>query len=206
MTEYHKIENIFERDITTNKLIIGKFKSNYLEVLATLEWIATEKVDGTNIRIIWENNEFRYGGKTDRAQFPKGFEEYLQATFEPLKPFFLEKFADKKVCFYGEGYGAGIQKGDVYRPDKAFVLFDIWCEGVWFNRGAVEEIARQLEIEVVPIVARGNLLSIVDIVKNGLPSQWNPKITAEGVVARPVIELFDNRKNRIIVKIKNRDF
>jgi hypothetical protein len=204
MTEYHKIENIYARDVVTNKLIEGQYRNPVFKELENLQWVATEKIDGTNIRIIWENNEFRFGGKTDKAQFPKGFLVYLQNLTESWKPFFLEKFADKNVCFYGEGYGAGIQTGGKYRPDKAFILFDILIGGTWLTRGPKEDIASQLSLDIVPIIHIGTLPEIVEKVRGGVKSTFGDFLV-EGVIATPRIELYDNRKKRVITKVKTKE-
>lgn len=53
-TEYHKIETPFERDIQgTKKLIEGKFRNPAVEALKDSTWVWTEKIDGTNVRVIW---------------------------------------------------------------------------------------------------------------------------------------------------------
>jgi hypothetical protein len=205
MIQYHKIQNIFTRDTVTNKLIIGQYKDPYFEYLKNLEWVATEKVDGTNIRIIWRDNKFEFKGKSDRAEFHKGMLEALQNLTKDWDKFMLEKFPDQEVCFYGEGYGAGIQKGGVYRPDKSFILFDIYSKGVWFNIGATQGIAEKLGCDHVPIIATGSLEDMVRIVQTGLTSKWGD-FESEGLIVKPAQELFDNRGNRIILKIKTCDF
>ena len=57
MKEYHKIETIFERDMDGNKkLIEGKFRNPLVEYLKDNEWVFTEKIDGTNIRVFWDGH------------------------------------------------------------------------------------------------------------------------------------------------------
>ena len=71
MKEYHKIQTVFHRDPDTKfkTLLEGRFSLPEFEYLQNNEWIFTEKVDGTNIRIIFDG-ELTFGGKTDRAQIP----------------------------------------------------------------------------------------------------------------------------------------
>ena len=109
------------------------------------------------------------------------------------------------MCLYGEGYGTGIQKGGCYRDDKGFVLFDVWVNGWWLRREAVFDIADQLAIGVVPVVGVGTLPELVREVKAGFESQWG-RFEAEGVVARPVVELCARNGQRIITKLKYKDF
>lgn len=205
MNQYHKIYNIFKRDITTNKLIMWEYYSAEVEWLSTNEWVATEKVDGTNIRIIWDGKSISFGGKTDRAQLHKDLVSRLEELFSDKVALFDEKFGEKEVCFYGEGYGAGIQKGGKYQEAKDFVMFDVNINGIWLNRGDVEGIAEAFGVKTVPVVATGTLTILVGLVSKGLKSQWGDFI-AEGIVCRPKVEFLNKAGERIIIKIKDRDF
>ena len=71
MTEYTKIETVFERDMDgTKKLIEGKFRNETVEFLKDNRWIGAEKIDGTNIGIVWDGHKVSYQGRTERAQIP----------------------------------------------------------------------------------------------------------------------------------------
>lgn len=205
MKEYHKIRSPFNRDSVTNKLVSGSWSRPEFEYLAETQWIATEKVDGTNVRVIWSEGKFSFAGKTDRAQFHVDLLTKLQETFNPLTSLFAEKFGEKQVCLYGEGYGAGIQKGGIYRKDKDFILFDVWIDGIWLERGNVEGIAEMVKIQAVPIIKKDSLIDIITFVQSEPTSTWG-NFEMEGVVARPTVELLDRRGERIITKIKVKDF
>ena len=177
----------------------------------------TEKIDGTNIRVQFGGgSKVSFKGKTNNAQMFPGMYECLTELFgTPEKVTQLRKCFDippvggfrmpTEVCLYGEGYGAGIQKGGCYRPDKGFVLFDIRVNGWWLQRKDVEDIAEKLNVDVVPVIKVGTLCDMVDLVRRGFYSQWG-KFLVEGVVARPVCELQARSGQRIITKLKYRDF
>lgn len=207
MNEYHKINTIYKRDMATKHktLLEGEFSLPELEYLANNEWTFTEKVDGTNIRVILKNGNITFGGKTDNAQIPAQLVARLYEIFVPLGEKMNEIFPDG-ACLYGEGYGAKIQKcGGNYRADQDFVLFDIRVGNYWLQRGDVEDVARKLGLALVPIIGYGTLHDAVRIVKHGLASMWGD-FQAEGIVARPKIELKTRSGDRIITKIKCRDF
>jgi len=211
MNTYQKINTIFKRDMANRgKLIEGQFSEPEMEYLKDNEWIFTEKVDGTNIRIMWNGEKIKYGGKTDKAQLPMDLVENLHKLFDDKIELFKETFIPPEgqevaVCFYGEGYGAGIQKGGCYRQDKGFVLLDIKIGHLWLNREDVEDIAKKFGIDIVPIVGSGTIKDMIDVVKKGFKSQWGDFI-AEGIVARPKVELRTRRGDRVITKIKYVDF
>lgn len=207
MGEYHKIETLFERDKDTFKVDPTKLKS---PVLGTLkEWDVTEKIDGTNVRVILSQaGEVTFGGRTDNAQMPADLIQYLVKTFLPhTLQEVLWRDGPADVVLYGEGYGAGIQKvGKLYRPDKAFILFDVLVAGAWWlDRESVADIAARLGIESVPYLGRMTLEEIVSLVSQPLTSKL-ADAPAEGIVARPIETLFDKGMKRIIIKLKGRDF
>lgn len=208
MKTYHKIQTVFNRDPETKfkTLLEGQYSLPEFDFLSSNNWVFTEKVDGTNIRIMFANDgdgiEFR--GKTDRAQLPTPLVKRLQERFLPQLKTFEESFSSG-VCLYGEGYGPKIQKGGKYRDDQDFVLFDIKIGEYWLQREDVEQIAVKLGLDIVPILSTGTISDMVDIVREGFESRWG-NFTAEGIVARPKTELKTRSGHRIITKLKHRDF
>ena len=51
MELYHKIQSVFKRDPATNhkRFLMGEYSLPEFEYLANNEWVATEKIDGTNV-------------------------------------------------------------------------------------------------------------------------------------------------------------
>ena len=207
MKEYHKIQTVFKRDPDTKfkTLLAGCYSLPEFEYLAANHWTFTEKVDGTNIRIMFDGEQVTFGGKTDRAQIPPFLLTRLNERFLPHAETFKTLFADG-VCLYGEGYGARIQKGGGnYRADQDFILFDVKIGDWWLQRGDVEDVAGQLGLDVVPIIGCGTLAEMVEKAREGFHSVWGD-FQAEGVVARPTTELKTRSGHRIITKIKCKDF
>ena len=208
MNTYHKIQTIFKRNPETKykTLLEGEYSLLEFEYLKKNKWVFTEKVDGTNIRIMFKDGKIIFGGKTDRAQIPNRLVNQLNNKILPLLDKFVEIFNDAEVCLYGEGYGAKIQKGGGnYRDDQDFVLFDIKIGHWWLKREAIEDIANNLNIDIVPIIGSGTLEELVEYVKNGFNSKWGD-FPAEGIVARPETELMARNGHRIITKLKYKDF
>lgn len=206
MKEYAHIDSIFKRDAR------GKFLPEFsVPAFAYLEnntWIGTEKVDGTNIRVMWfpATQNVVFGGKTDNAQIPSFLLTKLQELFPPRR--MAEVFPDQAVCLYGEGFGARIQKGGGnYIPDGvSFVLFDVLIDRWWLERDALEDIAKKLDIQIVPIIFRGSLAAAVEFTsKIGFLSSWG-NFDAEGLVLKPEVEMFQRNGERVITKVKTKDF
>ena len=207
LKEYEKIETIFERDEKTKKLIEGKFRNETVEFLKDLQWEFTEKIDGTNIRIYWDGHKIQYFGRTDKAQIPSQLMNRLIELFggDTNEELFEQKFGSTEVLLIGEGYGAKIQTGEDYRQDNDFILFDVCINGNYQPRESVKNIAKYFNIDVVPTIMTGKLQEGIDYVKSK-PKSKIGTASAEGLVARPIYELKDRIGNRIIVKIKVRDF
>ena len=113
-----------------------------------------------------------------------------------------------QVVLFGEGYGAGIQKGGKYRPTPDFILFDVWIDGWWLKDEDMRGIAAKLDLEAVPGY-------VFDVSLDEMIADMNcPTVTwrshfgdfiPEGFVGKPLVPLFDRRGNRIIVKLKFKD-
>lgn len=208
MEEYPKIPTVYARDPATNfrTMIVGEFAWPELEYLQHNLWEFTEKVDGTNIRVMFKEGQISFGGKTNNADIPTFLFAKLNEMFLPLQPKFVELFNDAEVCLYGEGYGAKIQKGGGnYRADQSFVLFDIRIGQWWLQRKDVDDIGNKLGLDCVPVIGEGTLHDMVKKVRDGFHSIWG-NFWAEGIVARPKVELIARNGKRIITKLKHKDF
>lgn len=208
MREYQKIETLFERDLGgSKKLIEGKFRNKTVEFLKDNEWDFTEKIDGTNIRVVWDGHKVSFYGRTDKAQIPKHLMERLTSLFSSneAEEIFEQKFGNNEVMLFGEGYGVKIQNGGLYRNDVDFILFDVLVGDIYLERENVEDVAKAFGIDVVPIIFSGKLCDAVDYIKTS-PNSTIGTAKMEGLVGRPKVEVFDRRGHRVIVKIKVRDF
>ena len=208
MKEYHKIETLFERAMDgSKKLIPGKWRNETVEFLRNNMWHFTEKIDGTNIRVHWDGHKVTFGGRTERAQIPAKLFTFLHEKFggDEVEQLFEQKFGENVVTLYGEGYGAGIQKGGLYRPDVSFILFDVQVGDVWLTRDSVDDIAAAFGIDVVPSLGFGDLDTAINYVRTK-PQSRIGTAPMEGIVARPMVGVLDRMGRRVIVKIKVKDF
>jgi hypothetical protein len=218
-TEYGKIETLFERDPKTFSVIPGAFKNRAYSLLKT--WRFTEKIDGTNVRVMFNPGiagasaedalmngaaeAVMIGGRTDNAVMPAGLVQNILGIVTPEK---MAASFQSPVILYGEGYGAGIQKGADYAPTKKFILFDVLVDGTWWlDYEQISDVGATLGLDVVPFVGDWSLEEATEFVRKGFLS-YIPGATkkAEGLVGRPIETLFDKRHHRIITKLKTKDF
>ena len=118
---YQKINTLYKRDI--NNIIMQHYEWSCpeFEYLRKLPWDATEKIDGTNMRIeviqtpmlkpesddiIGVQFDVTFKGKTDNAQIPPHLEKYMKETFD-----------ENRVL-----YSLGIEK---------YISIDKWAEHGW---------------------------------------------------------------------------
>lgn len=224
VSEYHKIETLYERDENTHRLKPELILKNPVySVIKTWQW--TEKIDGTNIRCIWqpfvqitegrvEAERLSFSGRTDNAQIHaeliKWLYEYITA--EKMRAV----FANVPAIIYGEGYGAGIQKGGDYGPIKRIIIFDVFVVdlvnsklgGWWLNWENTCDVAAKLGLDVVPFLGEMTLEEATAKVRSGFKSKAAvvKSKDAEGMVGRTCEALFDKKGHRLIVKLKTKDF
>jgi hypothetical protein len=209
--EYGKIETLYERDEKTFKVRVGELKNRTYSLLKAWHW--TEKVDGTNIRCIWKDGKLVFGGKTDNAQIHADLIKWLYENVTPEK--IRVAFPDvdgipADVVIYGEGFGAGIQKGGGdYSPIKKLIVFDVLVSGKWWlSYENVSDVAGKLSLEVVPSFGEMKLEDATEFVRAGFKSKCaiNLGKEAEGLVGRPLETLYDKKGHRLITKLKTKDF
>ena len=208
MIEYVKIPNIFKREtFGKNKLIEGEYSSRELSYLKDAMWEFEEKIDGTNIRICWDGYRVSFMGRTDKAQIPGHLLAKLDELFggESKEELFEQTFGKKEVILFGEGYGEKIQKGGGLYGKVNFRLFDVYVDGFWLISEAVDGIAKTFGIETAPFMLHGTLEDGVEYIKDHPKSKLRDA-EMEGIVGRPLVQMFSRTGERIMVKIKCRDF
>lgn len=235
--EYSSIENLWKSNGVQGKGIERGPEYGYSrpELGLVREWVVTEKVDGTNVRVLyspgrppWDGTlgaeaEVRFAGRTDKADLHGHLVEYLEGEFTDRKMW--EAFARPvqehdhleapHVVLYGEGFGAGIQRAGVhYGPDKRFILFDVLVldsweadTGWWLGWSDVKDVARKLGVPHVPELAAGaSLDEAMSLVRaSQLLRSTEASAHVEGVVCRTDPYLFDGRGRRVMFKYKVRD-
>lgn len=219
---YHKIPNIFKRtEDKEHKFKIWNWYTPELEALAHSNiWHLTEKIDGTNIRVIWDGHDVTFLGKKsqDPANVPGRLRLHLEETFKDAEDLFEQNFGDTPVTIYGEGFGHKIQNGGDYFPDEVegkneFVPFDVKIDGNYQTRETVEEICDG--IFNLPLIFNEGPVSLFEVVRTTISevensqepvSEFGKKKEIEGYIAKTDPELYDRRGNRIITKIKYADF
>ena len=213
MIPYPKIMTVFKR---TDKGVIvpDRVSDPVFDYLWDNDWLATEKIDGTNVRVGYTPAAgVQFGGRTDKAQMPVTLLNRLADLFPPelFAEFFPDMDNDAGITLYGEGYGAGIQKGGWYIPEGVdFILFDVRIGKWWLKFEDVENIAAKLSISVVPRVGE---FSLGDAVEYMTTRVYNSQVAvkedqpAEGIVLRPAVDDLQKRSGqRIIAKLKHKDF
>lgn len=222
--EYPKIETLFNRD--ENFKVTDQLRHPvYADIK---QWHFTEKIDGTNIRFILEaDGKFRIAGRTEKAQFSADLLDSLGELIDGdrMKEVFWKdkekeceecgvSFDGFQVVVYGEGYGAGIQKGGGgYNEQKTFRMFDcLIAEKWWMDWEQINDIALRLGVNVVPDHGMMSVDDAVEYVKKGFFSKTaeydseNKEHPAEGLVGKTREPLFDKRGRRLAIKIKTKDF
>jgi hypothetical protein len=234
MTEYHKINSLQKRHTEgpLKGRFTGEWCDQIYEYLQHNHWYCREKVDGTNIRIHVQSDpeqvashttnplKITIAGRTDNAQIPGPLIKRLYGivgvlspvdgmvnpdqTFNNFRNVFNDKSLGTGITLYGEGFGAGIQKGGAYGPVD-FILFDVKIGDFWLSEGAITGIADALGLRRVPYEIM-TLASAISVVSNHELESSLKEGEAEGYVCVPAVPLQDKWGQRVIVKVKGVDF
>lgn len=205
MKYYSKIPNVFKFD--AERKIAGINDPFY--DLMNITYIGTEKVDGTSIVVHWDGYSFEIGGHTAKSQIPSKLMDTLNNIFmqKEMEYLFEQEFGEKEVFIYGEGYGAGIQKGGgLYSQENKFIVFDITIDGFELNRANINDVCKKLGLESVPTVFVGNLQEAINYVKSKPFSEVSEsEKEMEGIVLSPFCDIYGRNGRRLKCKCKVRD-
>lgn len=224
MERYGKTPGPFKRG-KNNKIILGKWSDGTLEYLQDAKFMFTEKLDGTNIRLIYWPACSPYStpigeehvlnstghpayleirGRSDNATVHHKLQEWKDSLDIDL---FVKAFGDNRVCIYGEGIGDGIQKGGPQYGSTHFRAFAIKGSRGFLPFQVTSEILRHgLYLETAPVMACCTLNEGIKLVQRGVKSVFgNGKFWAEGLIGLPTVPLYTPKRERIIVKLKHRD-
>ena len=177
-------------------------------ILLLRECYALEKIHGTSAHVAWDSGKVRFfsGGAKHESFLPLFDEAELVKRFIEL--------GHDKVIVFGEAYGGKVQAmKETYGNKLIFVAFDVRINNTWLDVPNANDVVTKLGLEFVhwdripanieSIDAARDLPSI-QAMRNLGDTGFGKK--SEGVVLRPIWELFDNRGNRIIAKHKRDDF
>jgi len=199
MKEYQKIKWIYQFDEKTHKPIPQIV--DYFTPMKDWKREFTEKIDWTNIRVFRDWHKVSFLWRTDNAQIPLRLLNRLQELF--MEELFEQKFWEQTVTLYWEWYGWKIQHWiRDYKEQEDFVLFDVEIGWVFLERENIEDVAKSLWLEVVPVRCYGNLELWIQRVKENCLWQDKNNKQIEWLVGRPIWWYLDRLWNRIIVKIK----
>jgi hypothetical protein len=211
--EYPKIETLYDRD-ERHRVIVGKVRMP--EVALIREWHVSEKIDGTNLRVCFgAGSALSFKGRTDTSQLPAALFDVLKVIFTEAK--LAEIFPDQKVeiTLFGEAYGRDIQDGRNYRPTYGVRLFDVKVGQWWLEPENIADVALKVGVRTVPAlgVVAGDRLPTTIADLQAIVSSSHVAIEdgglgcrAEGIVARTVPGLFCRTGERLMWKLKFKDF
>jgi len=200
--EYPKINSLWKRN-EAHDFIENDYSRP--EFAAFKQWRVEEKIDGTNVRVYIQDGTIEVKGRTNKAELPAKLLKFFERD-EFMSKFSL--FGTKSVQLFGEGFGAGIQTGGIYRPDIAFILFDVYMHGRWSRREEVYELATQLGLDHPMDLGMMTEDEIVTLVKSKPKGRYNDKgYPMEGVIVRsePIMR-FNDHGDPIMWKLKVKDF
>lgn len=204
MKEYQKIETLYKFD-NEIKRFRKEFYNPIVEYLKDCKWFGTEKVDGTNIRVLWNGHSFEFGGRTENAEIPKALMKVLTDNFNyDMEILFEQKFGNKEVMLFMEGYAGKIQNG-AYEGSEDIIGFDVMIENIYLDKAMSKQIFEELGLKFVPVLEFENLQECIDYVINNKQSIIQPQSKIEGLVCYPAVRIYDHQGKRIIIKIKNKD-
>ena len=184
------------------------YREPELEYLAKNLWVYKRKLNGENMRVLWNGEQAIWNGKTNDFETDAETTEYMNTTF--LEEVFEEKFGhEKQVLLFGERMAPKTQGNELGLESVEFVLFDVKIGDTWLAPENLRAIAKYFGLRTCydfmrPEDEKRNyaqtLENLIDEVAKGRFENW------EGIVASPATGLYNRKGERLICKIKNHEY
>lgn len=235
MHYYSKILAPFKREDNKSKYVTeGIWSKPEFELLKDISWSWTFKCDGTNISLQWRGDKMTLDnvkGHTDKSEFNQRTKDYLEKTFctAEAETIFEDMFGEQNVNIILEFVSKDMNQNYGHLDGYCYVI-DVQNAdtGKFWTRDIVEEFAKRFNIDYVREMCVGTIKDATTWIKLAKAS-WNDdkyhttflnasngnsykvenpygKYSIEGLVGRPQVELLDSNKERIITKVKCKDF
>lgn len=202
----------YSREFKKRKLTLPRNKNNVyrdmlLVQLQMTQWQFKRKLDGENLRVFWDGEQALWNGKSNKFQCGAELTDFMNNTF--IEEIFEEKFGrDKKVYLFGEHMGPKSQGNELGLMKSEFVLYDVNINDFWLSSEDIKEIAKYFNIKTCYDFMpdenvcnfTGSLYDLINDTADGRFKDW------EGIVATPCVECCYQNSDRVIVKIKNKDY
>lgn len=172
------------------------------------EVVITEKIHGENARYVYGNGRLYCGSRTGWKD-PASTVPHAQHWWEVGRRLGLEEKLARTpdVGIFGEVYGdiRGFSYGATSKQ-RGFRMFDAMDirRRAYLGWDDVVKTAASLELELVPVLFRGPWSP--DLRKLSEGRSTLAEHVREGMVVRPVVERFDERIGRVILKLHGEDF
>lgn len=208
---YPKFYAPYERKEHSKLVDINKPKRDIKPYMTDdMTWTVSEKLNGINTRIIWDGYSIEVKGRNDKTELQGGQldlqGDLIASQMDNGNFMFDELFGTKKVTIFGEVIGTKIQGNPYKLGETQFKVFDILINDVWVSPEGITKIAEDLNMStVMHYTVRGwdNVMTnFIEIWKNCRKK----KFYFEGLVAYPAHQPLTKKGERVITKIKVKDF
>lgn len=212
MIEYSKIDNLYKRNPDNKaELIVGQYTRPEFAMINL--WDVTEKIDGTNVQLKFVNDgTVIFNGRTDKAQFSMVQSNFMADLADKMQDKVMasiEYHNLESLTIFGELYGPKIQAGGNYSKTLGFRAFDMLVnDKVWLAPEAVRQNEKAFGLtDTLPHFGQMTTQQIVMLVSGGFKSTFadNKDYDAEGIIAKPLHNLYDQRGARVMFKLKTKD-
>lgn len=236
MHYYPKIIAPFKRNQANSKYVDeGQWSKPEFALLKDIDWSWTFKCDGSNVSLQWRGDKMTLDyikGHTDKSEFNQRTKDYFQSVFctPEAETVFEDLYGEQNVNVILEFCSKDYNQNYGHLDGYCYVI-DVQNAdtGKFWDRDAVKTFAERFGISYVKEMLVGTIDEAVQWAKIAT-SIWNSSsyklqgsislrdgrlskvenpygpYPIEGLVGRPLCELLDGNGERIITKVKCKDF
>jgi RNA ligase (TIGR02306 family) len=169
------------------------------------EVVATEKIHGSNLRVSQKDGRLYVGGRNYMFKESERNLYWSALKNNGIDVVLLEKLADEMV-FYGEVYGSKVQNLHYGLTTQKVIFYDAFLQGRYLDWNEFVELIETLGLSMPPLIYKGFYqLDKIKRLAQGTTLLGGEHIR-EGLVVKPVVERFDSKLGRVIMKFLNPEY
>ena len=203
--QYPKIETVWDRDEKTFRVKPGELR--WPEFAALRFWHVTEKIDGCNGRFAWHEGRLWCGSHKQMLARHSASPWWRVAASHDLEGRLRSVPGVLFVCeLYGPLRSQGIDLA-YGQDDVRMVCVDAFNISTqkYLDWMTVRQVAARARLPLVPVLAEGPWDPGMVALAEGKTTLSGDHVR-EGIVVRPVVERFDDRIGRVILKLHGEGF
>lgn len=201
---FPKVRTLYLKD-DKEKVIEGVYSSVTFRYLANNEWKFTEFISGINVCISRERGYIIFTPKDPKAKISLDLMNYITSLHLGESSALAEILSTGDDGIYAVLTEEYPNNTLMYYKKSKILIYGLYKDGAWVSRCTLLSMTGSLGMNTTVIHREGTLREMTKDVKKRTGSKYGTGL-AQGIVAMPVVPIYDSHGCPVMVSLKRDDF